>query len=120
MNVLLQDQDEVQKSRCVEFTAAPLTASIKTHLIYRRRYKDSRTMRDQVQKHIDGFNLQMDGLVAAYMQWLYELGEKDLGSATPPPPSPAAQGNYHVQVLDVFSTCLAHFSQALALTSIRS
>ena len=52
---------------------------------------------------MDGFEAQLDALVAMYMQWVHDLGDKGLGAAIPPNLNSEAQGKYEVQVLDIFS-----------------
>jgi hypothetical protein len=67
------------------------------------KQKETRTHRDRLQRQVQGFEGQMDRLVAAYMEWSARLNGASYEKAVASPPSLDAQGTYEVQVLDLFS-----------------
>lgn len=73
------------------------------HLLkFDRKYKEWRTQRDHVQNRTEGFTWQMDEMVAAYLEWDFNLGDGGLGANSPPTPG-QGQSGLQLQIVDVFS-----------------
>jgi hypothetical protein len=58
--------------------------------------------RDCTERHMAGFEIQMEDIVDAYMSWSTVVGEVGLDSGCPEPPEDQVQGTYRIQVLDMF------------------
>ncbi|KAG6895254.1 hypothetical protein C0992_002338 [Termitomyces sp. T32_za158] len=68
--------------------------------------KDQRTRRDRTQNRIEAFQLQMGGIIDAYMSWAARMG----GSAFKVNPASVqegpVEGAFKLRVMDVFRMCL--------------
>jgi hypothetical protein len=67
--------------------------------MYSGEREDPRTRRDRINRRTDGFALQMNDIIDAYIEWSHT--QSKLGP-TDHCPEESVQGTYKVQVVDVF------------------
>ena len=68
----------------------------------RRQRTDPRSRRDRTELRNDGFKIQIVGIVDGYVAWQEAIGDKGLDATLPSLPSELVQGEYKIQVVDVF------------------
>jgi hypothetical protein len=84
------------------------------YLIDRRQRTDPRTRRDRIERRNQGFKMQIMGIVDGYIAWQEAIGEKGLDATLPSLPRELVQGEYKIQVVDVFCK-LVHLFTLLKL-----
>ncbi|KAG6903557.1 hypothetical protein DXG01_016944, partial [Tephrocybe rancida] len=76
----------------------------------RRRRKDERTRRDRTENCTHGFELQMEGMVDAYLDWAASMGDDALERGPTSSRSPtslqtgAVEGSIMLRVMDIYWT----------------
>jgi hypothetical protein len=73
--------------------------------------EDPRTRRDRINRRTDGFALQMNDIVDAYIEWSYTQSKLGPNDHPPEAAEETIQGTYKVQVVDVFRTCFSLFHE---------
>jgi hypothetical protein len=73
-----------------------------TYHIDRRKRTDPRSRRNRTELRNQGFKIQIEGIVDGYIAWQEAIGDKGLDATLPSLPSELVQGDYEIQVVDVF------------------
>ncbi|KAF7358610.1 hypothetical protein MSAN_01199700 [Mycena sanguinolenta] len=69
------------------------------------RARDNRKRTNRTQIRIDAFNLQMDAMVDAFMQWSLGAAEQGLGVIYVQPEEAVVENTHQTYIFDLFSAC---------------